>query len=195
MIHVITPFSRAHLWYSQVEQLLTKNVQWHPIVVADALIPDYAQLHWIHPHLVTFTEKDVFDICYAKLQHWLDTAQIIDDDYYVFMCDDDGYTPNFFDQLRSCSADVVWVTVYGRTIVQNPSPPNLRVGSCGLRSYCVKGRVAKQMRFDQTQRCADGLMAMWLHANVDSQAWRPDMIVLYNYFEPGRWTDPVWRGP
>lgn len=193
-IHIITPFSRLHLWQELCDHLRPFDVQWHPIgsIAAPplaALVSDQDR-SWISP--CTFDDFGCFDACYAKLNFWLETNEIHPNDYYVFMCDDDGYTLNFFNQLRQCTHEVVWVTVLGRVFFQNPASTNCRVGASGLRSYCVRGSVLEHLRFNSERHDADGLMAETLHTRIPHayQSFRPDMIVLYNYFEPRRWTDP-----
>jgi hypothetical protein len=193
-IHILTPFSHTHLLGKLIEHLRPFGVHWHPILEPDCVPPwtfhNITEDLWIHPSKCPLREVDVYDICYAKLQHWLDTNPIDPNAYYVFMCDDNGYTPHFFDQLRQCTADVVFVSVLlGIAGVQLPSPLHLRVGTSGLRSYCVKGTVARRMRFRQDIHFADGAMAETLFA-TEGYTFRPDMIVLYNWFaNDGRWAD------
>jgi hypothetical protein len=178
-IHVVTPFSRFHLETVLLDHLRPFNIQWHPITNgAQSLV---TQEPWVHSFV--YDTPEVFDICYEKLNGWLSTYPLIDDDYYCFMCDDDGYTLNFFDQLRECTHSVVFVTTRGEGFQMCACPSNSRVGGSGLRSYAVKGTIAKTMRFNEGNHAADGQMTQHLYATVADHVFRPDMIVDYNMFE------------
>jgi hypothetical protein len=214
MLHIITSFSRLDRkdWY--INMLESKNIIWHPILhyntdqtdPSDKFQPltkkediEFNRL-WIQPHFIKNIPSNI-DICYYKLDDFIQNSQtIIDSDRYCFMNDDDWMEDDTFDFFNTTklNEDVVFVSMkrgYGQqpgypnghptsTLIAHPA--NMQVGTIGLEQYFVKGNILKQIRFDVHNGCTDGLIAVWLFQNF-KVSFAPYRYVWFNYLEPGRW--------
>ena len=193
-IHIVTPFSRPHLLDFLVEHLRPLGSVWHPLYHEKVAFPEET---WIQPMHTPIELKEGQDACYTKLNRFLDSSDIVDTDYYVFLCDDDAYAgPGWITKLRQHTENVVFCSMLrGQRRVPTSThgewpliaaPQNIQVGCCGLESIACKGRVLKCNRFPEFNSVADGLfnMAMFLQYGA---AFEPNEFVRFNYNEPNRW--------
>lgn len=194
--HVITPVSRVDLLPRLIDSMKYFHIKWH-------WVWGEAEYNWWAlnsafsvPAFVDITAATVdaeLDICYAKINKFIQNRAIVDDDYYMFLCDDDMYPPFFFELLKYETADVIFVSMdRGQHNCIHPAtkliadPANVRVNQIGLEQMIVKGHVLKSLVFNAKSSKADGEMAMYLKANY-KVAYRPYLFVLFNFFEKGRW--------
>jgi hypothetical protein len=140
--------------------------------------------------------------CSRKFNDFLDTQEVIDDDYYGFMCDDNMYEPGFFDVIRQQTAKILIVSAYrGDSIPRDGSAPHgtniLRITSLtGIKiaridfcQYIIKGEIFKQNRFDPFNKVSDGVYAVNLRLKYPNDiVFLPDSYVFFNYLQPGRYT-------
>jgi len=201
-IHVITAFYRIHLAKTLIHCLEEFLIHWHPIYSEKEFYP--FNKFWIHPLLVK--ELLPTDYAYRKLNDFIETQEIIDDDYYSFMGDDDMFEPGFFDKIREiCKTEKSEIIFYsvarGNTtpacdVAQHPCHPlipnslnDIRVCNVGLQ-FILKGNILKQVKFNNTHIWDDGILAEHLKNKFGSKIkFAPDLFVLGNYFQPGRYTD------
>jgi hypothetical protein len=172
MIHVLVPHSRW--WF---KDLLLEHLSKLPVEV----------------HLLTYPTA-TNEPGYEKLNLFIWYENIIDDDFYCILNDDDFYEEGVFDNLPD--ADVIFISmdcgdnrVSGNACLKLPACPEyIHVGSVGSEQFIVKGKVLKQMRYRTDICTADGEMAMWLKDNFNC-VYEPDRVVKFNYLEPGRWNE------
>jgi hypothetical protein len=201
-IHVITPFYRKQLLPVLIGYLAPFDVEWHPVCdPIDIRAFENNNYKWIHPLLCKpFCPSDM---CYRKINDFIDAGNIIDGDYYSFMCDDDMYEPRFFNVIREQTKKIIFHSCCrGDTIPNIPgaenhpvypliinTPDDIRVCNIGLGMYIIKGDILKQIRFSNIDKWGDGMMAVELKTR-----WPNDFIIISdlfvfgNYFEPGRFT-------
>jgi hypothetical protein len=197
MIHVVMPFNRKQNLPFYLDAFPRQSgVLWHPICTEDLGLPQAA---WVQPMLVGDTGYK--DVCYGKIQAFIDQADIVDSDTYCVLCDDDWYETGFFDKIRRYSFDVVVVSLArGQHL---PSTPNahdistlwagdMRPCHVGLEQLFYKGRIFRRLRYPDIGH-ADGLIAQHVAAVFPFLCVR-NAFVLFNYLEPGRWDlDPHTR--
>lgn len=147
-----------------------------------------------------------WDWCYEKLNWFVNNnyENINDDDYYMFVCDDDAVFSTFFEQLdgyirQNPNVDIFFVSMKrGLRVPDNgqkhkhpittlyATPETIGLYKTGLEQYIVKGSILKKMQF-MNDSCADGYMAEVLMKCNGTKAFIKDLYVNFNYFEKGRW--------
>lgn len=200
--NVITPFSRFENLDKFIEHLRQFNVRWYPIVESNAehmdLLEKTVKEDWIFP--LQMEVRDGYDKCYEKLNLFIQSGKIKEDEYYTSLCDDDFYEEGFFEKLRGYTNDILVTSMHrgdaipreATGIRAHPTDTliadngNMRVGRVSHEQYFVKGKVYKNLRF-QNIYYADGLMAEHLEQNYEDIAYINDAFVLFNYLEPGRY--------
>jgi hypothetical protein len=198
-IHIITAFYRVHLAQTLIHYLEPMGIEWYPVVAPKEDIP--FDKEWIHPIHVNELLHNEFP--YRKINDFLDTQEVIDDDYYGFMSDDNMYEPGFFDIIKTQTAKIIICSLYrGDTIPNDDAiskyPPtilkpvtlkNIRIGHIDLAQYIIKGEIFKKNRFNISTPVADGLYAVNLRINYQNDiVFLPDSYVFFNYFQIGRYT-------
>jgi hypothetical protein len=198
-IHILTPFYRIHLAQTLIHYYEPMGIEWYPIVAPKEDIP--FDRDWIHP--IHVTELAPKETCARKFNDFLDTQEVIDNDYYGFMCDDNMYEPEFFDVIRKQTAKILIVSAYrgdtlppdytvarhGTNILKITSLKNIRIGQIDYCQYIIKGKIFKQNRFDTFNKVNDGVYAVNLRLTYPNDiVFLPDSYVFFNYLQPGRYT-------
>lgn len=200
MIHVVTPFSRTENVAVLHGHLAGQGVIWHPLV---SLVPWPAGYddEWIQPFTV-FVPEGADPFC-TKLNAFSRSGLIVDGDKYAILNDDDMYDEGTLAEVDAMDARIVIVSMlrgqrtpgfvanghYHPPTTLVASPDYLHIGGIGCEQYFVAGELFRQMDFDVNRPCCcDGVAAEWLRDNYGSEiAYRPDLYVLFNRLEPGRW--------
>ena len=210
-IHILCPFYRVHLLPTLIHYFEPMNINWHPIVGHDLQVS--FNWEWVYP--LKTDECSPTDQCYRKINDFIDTQQIIDDDYYGFLDDDSMYEPGFFDIIRQQTAKILFYSAYrGDSIPRDGSEPHpattlktrslydIRVCHVGFGMCILKGEIFKQTRFKNTHKWDDGRYMEELKSRFPNEIKiLPDLYLLFNYFQPGRFTDktkflkPTWELP
>jgi len=190
-IHVITPFFRWENLDILITYLSGEGVIWHPIV---DLTSEF-EPGWIQPMTVSIPPD--WHISSYKSKYFIEHHNIIDDDYYCFMCDDDLYEAGFFSNIRGCSESVIVVSMKrGHHRVDSTGSPhdvttliadpeNMKRGHVSSQQYIIKGSVLRT--FDvQNTGWSDGILAEYLKENFPIR-YEPEWYALFNYLQPGRW--------
>lgn len=222
IIHLICPFYRKHLLPTHINYLKPTGIYWHPVCdPIDIKAFDAINESWIYPFLCSdliglkkdnpidarACDKATFNACFGKINAFINAGNIIDDDYYGFMGDDDSYEPGFFDVIRQQTAKILMFSLSrGNAIphdafTRHPTSPliisshnNVRAGAIGLPQYIMKGVILKQMRLRMATNCDDGYFAEELVARFLSDIkFLPEIFAFGNFFEPGRYTDTSFK--
>ena len=203
--HSIMPFYRKNLTQELTEHFEPMNLIWHPVCDIIDIQPFAGNTkQWIQPVLCP-PLKIPGDQCYRKNNDFIDSVQIIDDDYYGFMHDDDMYVPGFIDKIKQQTAKIIiysasrgdsWPTDDIGPYNWPPVPltintmDDIQIGKIDMCQYIVKGEILKQTRFGNNSVCDDGHYA----ENLKNK-WPDDILILpeiginFNFFQPGRYTN------
>jgi len=220
-IHIVCPFYRIHLIPSLIHYFEPMGIHFYPMVSPELdIFPK--DIDWIHPvhckELWRVSKEIPGESAFRKVNDFADTQEIIDDDYYCFMTDDDMYEPGFFDVVRQQTAKIIINSVFrgdsipdsGPEVSRHPPVPMIVNGindirpchNVGLASYVIKGSVFRQGRFSVTDYNDDGHYALRLARNFPNDiVFLPDLWMLAAYFQPGRYTTtdgfikPNWELP
>ena len=191
-VHVVTPFFREKNKQSLIVALAREQVYWHPIT--DYPI-DFGE-QWIQP-MVTQVLVGWHQGSW-KTQWYIDHADIIDEDYYHVLCDDDLFEEGFYDKIRQCPEDVIVVSLNRGNRPSNSTgilhgcttlvaaPQNMKRGHVSSQQYIIKGKIFKTLKIDPSG-WADGLLGEFLYANYPIR-YEPDWYAYFNYFDMGRWS-------
>jgi hypothetical protein len=200
-IHLITPFMRHHLKAILIAAYGPINVLWHPIVFQDESA-DFNE-PWIFPYVIPMNRAD----CKSKMpqytmrNHWIQNNEIIDDDYYVTVDDDDMYEADVFDAIKEMNDDIVIISMKrGYQIPKDAAPIRqypietlwahadyVQRGKISSQQSFVKGKIFKKHLFDDSSQFGDGDMAIHHKEAGEQIAYRSDLFALFNFYEPGRW--------
>jgi len=198
-IHVITAFSRWHLYDTLKKMYDIPDVMWHPLVDKNKVVVDKTQ----YPEVIEVDNMGEIDgaYCYRKTNRFIETQKIIDDDYYMFMCDDDALDNGFIDWLKTQTAEILVVSCLrgDQTPIDGACPhgtstliaarQNMCIGNCTWEQLIVKGKILKDLRFDEVNCCADGQMLNEVAMKYQNITFVPDRVIKFNYFQPGRWNE------
>jgi len=138
---------------------------------------------------------------YTMRNHWIQNNEIIDEDYYVTVDDDDMYEAGVFDEIKKMADDIVIISMKrgyniptdAIPIRQYPTetliadPDRICRGGISSQQSFVKGKIFRKHLFDDSSQFGDGDMAMLHQQEGEQTAYRPDLFALFNYYEPGRW--------
>ena len=205
-IHIICPFYRKPLYPILVHYLEPMKIIWHPICDSTDIEPFKNNgKDWIKPLLVPPLKTDgKRDLSTRKLNDFITTQEIIDEDYYGFMGDDDMYEPGFFDVIREQTAKILIVSLSrGDSVPKDPKYPNasphpvfplimrrleeIQINAIGLPQFILKGEILKQMKFRNEAPCDDGYFAEDLRNKFpDEIKFLTYSFVFGNFFEKGR---------
>lgn len=189
--HVVVGYKRQHLKEKMLRHFTRHNVILHPI----SYFPEVFTESWVRPFVVN--ETPGWTQCYDKFNQWITAGDIIDEDYYIFISDDDGFEPDFFTKLHGGSV-IVTSAKRGHRVPPNgkpyPTTPliadrcNMRRGHVDLMQLCVRGSTVREMRW-QNSELADGMMAEWLSSR--DVTYLPEAFGYFNLLQEGRWDDSV----
>lgn len=180
------------------------NLIWHPVCdYVDVRAFEYTHIDWIKPVLCE-PLKIPGDQCYRKNNDFINTQEIIDDDYYGFLHDDDMYPPGFIDKIKEQSAKIIFYSA-SRGDAWPPHdnspykwPPHdltintiddVAVSKIDMCQCIIKGEILRQTQFGNDSVCDDGIYMVNL-----KQKWPNEVLILpeigvnFNYFQPGRYT-------
>lgn len=200
-IHLVIPFWRHENKEILINAYEPMGIILHPIMFWDEVVS--FDEPWIQPVFIPKgkeTGPKEMEIQNIKRNYFIDNCEIIDDDYYVAVDDDDMYEPNVFDEIKKMDNDVVIISMKRgdhipdvHPIRQYPTytlyaePNSVFVGMISNQQSFVKGSVFKKYLYDANGYCADGRLAVKRKENGEEIAYRPDLYALFNYYEPGRW--------
>jgi len=201
-INILTPFNREENLLEILLFLKDQAIHWVPIVSSEkkwifdlvfSLVPEINST--VTPMYICGIENG-WDASYFKLNHAIKKLNIIDEEYYCFMMDDDSYESCVFSEILKMNTAAVFISMkrgnaipvgavpHGTTTLI-AHPDNIVVNKVGAEQLFVKGFVLKEYLFENYSG-ADGKFAEWLKLNYQC-AYRPDLFALFNYLEPGRW--------
>jgi len=207
MIHVVTAFARFENLDALILHYEKMGIIWHPVLFDNEQAIE--ETDWIKPFVIPFNPDlhDFIDIGYYKKNVFITDAEIINDDYYQIMDDDDMIAPGVYDALREKDDDIVFISMKrGQNIPEDiiekrqypastlfAMPENIIIGGVSTQQYITKGKIFRQLHFQVDYHCADGVMAVWLKDNFEV-TYAPELFVWFNYFEPGRWDKHIAFG-
>lgn len=174
--HIVTPFYRKE----NLHAIIT-NVQgfcWHAV---EEGLPNFK------------------DPAYAKINHFIQKCEIVDNDYYQILNDDDALPLGFFEVQKAIAGDIVIFSMKRGDHVpahQNPlqthpttdliaTRNNMRIGGMGLQQIRFKGSIFKTL-VCKDNPFADGMLIETLRERQDI-VFVPNVYILFNYLEPGRY--------
>lgn len=177
--HIVTP-----MWREENRSFLIKNTKgfiWHPI----------------EGHIA-----NVQDQTYGKINQFIQNHEIIDDDYYQILMDDDALPANFIKTTQGIEGDIVIFSMKRGDHIPEGLPQyrahptydliacrdSMTVGLIGLQQMRFKGSIFKTL-VCKDDPYADGMLASTLK-DLQDIVFVPDVYILFNYLEPGRWDKP-----
>ena len=179
------------------------NVILHPIMFQDE-VTDFNEL-WIEPFIILIDSSK----CQAeriecfKRNKFIASHPFSDEDYYACVDDDDMYEPGVFGEIKKMDEDIVIISMKRgnnipddiiptrryptTTLIANPE--KVCLGKISGQQSFVKGKIFKDHLFNEDYHCWDGEIAIHYKESGEQIAYRPDLFVLFNYFEPQRWEE------
>jgi hypothetical protein len=202
-VHIITPFTRFHNLPALLENFKQAD-EFVALVTEDQIYGHTMSLDPVRYYIVDNLGEADGAIAYRRVNrfiaHSTEMNEIVDDDYYMFMCDDDALEDNFINEIKKHNEDVLIVSLKrGDTIPTGDGmcphgttpliahPDNMKVGLCSWEQAIVKGKILKQIRFVEDNACADGVMLEWLTKTFPAM-YLPELFIKFNFLQPGRWT-------
>ena len=197
--HIIMAFNRPHMVDIYTEFFWPHNIVLHPIMRDN--IVDWPNENWIKPITAPAVAEGTVDLLYTKCNYFIETQPINDEDYYMFLCDDDSIEDNVIPAIKEMNDDVIFISMkrgyhidYSRdplswhgTNTLYARPECVKVCNIGLEQFIVKGKILKEIRF-RDHNWADGYMCEYLKEHY-SVSYREDLFSLFNFYETVRWTE------
>lgn len=203
-IHLIMPFMRHNFKGKLIEAYRPMGIIWHPIMFRDEAT-DFPNEPWIVPYVPFIDSKEYAVLMPGnfKRNRFIFTQEIVDDDYYVTVDDDDMYEAGVFDKIKQMDDDIVIISMkrghfmpigvsevrkYPTTTLYAHSD-NVQIGSISAQQSFVKGKIFKAHLFNEDSHQWDGEIAVHHKGSGEQIRYEPDLFALFNYYEPGRWDD------
>jgi hypothetical protein len=207
MFNVITPLARLNNFIELKNHLKKFNINWH-IITDEGFDFDRSGLEpWIKHYVCPNTKNKFYERCNYAINWFIENfiAEELNDQFFCILNDDDGYEDNFFDNLKKyineseisneliiCSmkrgdntpSDAIPERKHP-TYTLIADPRNVRIGGVGVEQFITKGKILKKHKLPLSV-CGDGELIIELYKNYGA-VFYPDLYVLFNYFEPGRW--------
>jgi len=206
--HVITPLARYENVFLLKSMLETQNIIWHLITDDDARIKIEFNEEWIKQYVCPNSGLKFYDRCNNSINWFIETQDIVNKDVYCFMNDDDGYYLDFFKNLRlkienlkmsHHPTEVIICSMERGHNIPDGLPPERRhppiklyahpsymhVGGVGIEQIFMSGKVLKENRLPLAV-AGDGMMISDIVGKYPT-SYLPELSVLFNYLEPGRW--------
>jgi len=191
---ILSPFSRIENKEAWIKHLRQFDIILHPII-NDPI--EFPKEDWIKPF--SFKVKKVMKwIYYYALNKFLDSKIIIDDDYYMFLSDDDFLAPDFFEKIKGINSDFIVVSMkrghkesrHGGTNTLNATWRVMGKRGIGGEQIILKGKFLKLERF-RMGITGDGwfIRGLWKKYPHENFTFVRDAYVWFNYLEPGRWNE------
>lgn len=202
--HIVTPFSR---W--QNFKLLAAMLQKEGVASWNLILGDNEQ--YDSDLVSTVTNKEWLKIHYRKavppqlnqglhlVNEFMADYDFVDQDRYLFLPDDDWLEPGFFSKITDTESEVVVVSMKRGDVVpegsRNPcwnliaGRDALRYGLTGFEQGIFRGSVLNNIRrrgFNLGMLNEDHLFTA---CHEHTAAFFPEVFILFNYLEPGRWKD------
>ncbi len=200
-IHLIMPFMRHNLKEILIKVYRPMGIIWHPIMFQNE--STNFNEPWIFPLIIPIDSKECKILMPGNFKrNWfIKNNEIINDDYYVTVDDDDMYEAGVFDKIKQMDDDIVVISMKrGRFIPMGVSdirkypittlyahPDNVQVGKISAQQSFVKGKIFKQHLFNEEYHCWDGEMAIHHKESGEQIRYEPGFFAFFNYYEPGRW--------
>lgn len=210
MFNVITPLARYKNLNKLIDMLNPKKIKWHIITDEDSGIKIETDEKWIKHYICPNNQVQFFERCNFAINWFIDTQEIIDNEFYCILNDDDSYEPDFFDKILKiinyqrninknekvllCSMERGDNTPSDAIPVrQHPTfklwalPDRIGVGMTGIEQIILTGEILKKYRLPLL---CDGDGRFISHILSENKCLlMPEVNVLFNYFEPGRWNN------
>jgi hypothetical protein len=206
MVHAVTAFSRWENLSFYLDNIPDTGVIWHPIFLEDECKKEYEEC-LNKPWIQKYTTRKLpinQNPCKYKLNMFLVEYDIVEQDKYFFMNDDDWFDTSIVQKIDAMDDDVIFVSMkrgHNSNGGHPSSPlivsPDVHIGTIGIEQYFLKGKIMKQVRFrtdfdlstgypPHRQGDSDGHLAEML-MKLYPVRYEPDLYVYFNYLEPGRW--------
>lgn len=201
--NVITPLSRYDNIKYLIDALESHDITWHVITDKSIDFEIVFKKDWIKSYISPTEGKLFWERSNNSINWFLNNYNIIDDEYYCFLNDDDSYEYNFFDKLNtflnSSNGDVVICSMdRGDKIPENvkaerrhpndkiiASPDICKVTKVGLEQIILKGKILKNYKIP-VHVYGDGMLIEQI-VKENKTVYAPNINVYFNYFEHGRW--------
>lgn len=192
--HILTPFSREKNMKAILDNFNRPNVIFHPLINSPI---DFPNEDWIRPFKFEL-EKPVHYPCFQAWNKFFEKGEIKNDDYYLFISDDDFLEPEFFEKIKDINSEFIVVSMkrgnhtvstsgYGINTL-NASWRVMGRRGIGTEQIIVKGKYLKSIRF-RDKITADGefIGELWKTYPHSDFTFVPNAFVLFNYLEEGRY--------
>lgn len=206
MFHVITPLARFENVEKLINVLEPKNIQWHVLIdqgYSHDNIKYLTDKSWIKVYYCPNDGVVFYERCNKSINWFIETQQIIDNEMYCILNDDDAYEPEFFTKIKASiqktgSPIIITSMERGHAIPESavgcrahpPTklwgyPENVRENAIGVEQIIIKGELLKKYRIP-TAPSGDGMFIVKA-VRENGAAFCSEADVWFNYFEPGRW--------
>lgn len=195
---IIIPFSRVQNLNFYIG--LFEGFNFNAILVIDnkEILEKLPQLPENIEILFVENQPPETDVCYWKINQAIE-KKVSDDTYYSILMDDDCVHQSIRD--IEITKDITIISMKrGMKIppTNNPinahpthtliaDPSNMKVGHIGAEQMIIKGSLLKTLHFNEKSPYADGEMAEYIYKNYQDIEYLPDIYILFNFLEKGRY--------
>lgn len=198
-VHVFIPFSRNYLTTALSLAYYPMGVTLHPITMEGQEDMGWVENELVKPFVVPSCSHSA--IANHKVNYFLRHAPIEDNDYYVWMNDDDMMELGVAEAVSKMDNPVVFVSMKRGLRMPPPTdnpmqrhpiytlyahPDNVKLCGISAEQMFIKGKIYRELQFHRDHPWADGFMAIALKELLPIR-YEPELFILFNYYEPGRW--------
>lgn len=116
---------------------------------------------------------------------FIQNAEINDEEYYMFMGDDNLIDCKLVNAIKECNTDLVFFSSYYNPSITlkldlNNLDNSIKINNCSWYQIAMKGKILKDVVF-QNIYYADGIMMETLYKDVNlTKTYLPDTFVKFN---------------
>lgn len=192
-IHLIMPFSRRHLKDKLIQYYEPMDIIIHQIMYKSEKYIDFKR-KWVKPCIISDKPSDKsINIGNHAVNCFIKDHEFTDNDYYIITPDDDMFNSDVFNKIKKMDNDIIVIsmdrgklTSYKQMLYAEQK--YMRVGYVGAEQVFIKGKIFKELKYDDTDCCGDGVVIESLKEKYDFR-YEPKLFVKFNYFNPKWWTE------
>jgi hypothetical protein len=207
--NVVTSMARFENFDKLKNHLSNFNIQWHIVIDDNLKFDREIDENWISFYSCPNDKGEFYERCHYALNWFVENYAVEDEtNFYCFLNDDDAYEEGFFSKLQeeiqksketnpfsglaivsmkrghNIPMTVEWFRQHQtHTLIANKN--NMVEGGVGLEQFIITGKLLKNHRIPLTIS-GDGSLIVELASKYDP-IFIPDLFVLFNYYQPGRW--------
>ena len=187
-VNIIMPFSREEYKEELIEMLEPLDIT---LNIIEEFSTEWKYKDWIKSYSCWYLPFE-WDPPYYKVNWFIQNRIIQDEEYYMFMGDDNLIDSKLINAIKECNTDLVFFSSYYNPYITlkldlNNLDNSIKINNCSWYQIALKGKVLKDIVFHNLYY-ADGIMMETLYKNKSlTRTYLPNEYVKFNGLNKKWW--------